>query len=169
MKTYIQFKDDVSFAYVNTESEISNGVIVDGSVDPKNLMFKRYINNEWVDAEKIKFVKSYDQNSVITETVETYFSSEVEGEVVPQNVGPGWKKENNEWINWNQLEKDRIEQERIDALVQEQLNQQIINSKPYPSWVYINNSWEPPVKYPEDENSYIWDEDSLSWVIWSPS
>lgn len=37
--------------------------------------------------------------------------------------------------------------------------------QPYPSWVLNAEtaSWEAPVDYPEDGNSYIWDESSTSW------
>jgi hypothetical protein len=38
--------------------------------------------------------------------------------------------------------------------------------KPYNSWILNEDSalWEPPVAYPEDGNSYSWDEDTVSWV-----
>jgi hypothetical protein len=39
--------------------------------------------------------------------------------------------------------------------------------KPYDSWV-INTStysWEAPIQYPDDEQSYRWDESSQSWVF----
>ena len=36
----------------------------------------------------------------------------------------------------------------------------------FPSWVLDPNTatWEAPVPYPTDGPTYIWDEDSLSWV-----
>lgn len=37
--------------------------------------------------------------------------------------------------------------------------------QPYPSWTWQNPRWVPPIPYPEDnENEYVWDEETLSWV-----
>jgi hypothetical protein len=36
--------------------------------------------------------------------------------------------------------------------------------QPYPSWVWNGEGWEAPVEYPDDGESYIWDEESQSWV-----
>ena len=37
--------------------------------------------------------------------------------------------------------------------------------KPYPSWVgdIATMSWQPPVAYPQDDNSYQWDEETVNW------
>jgi hypothetical protein len=37
----------------------------------------------------------------------------------------------------------------------------------YPSWTLNEETcnWEAPVAYPNDSNSYDWDEDTLSWVL----
>ena len=37
---------------------------------------------------------------------------------------------------------------------------------PFSSWNLDEQSclWEPPVAYPDDNNSYIWDEDKQQWV-----
>lgn len=41
-----------------------------------------------------------------------------------------------------------------------------IPPKPYPSWVLDEQTclWEAPIPYPNDGNSYIWDEPTLSWT-----
>jgi len=41
-----------------------------------------------------------------------------------------------------------------------------IPPKPYPSWVLDEQTclWEAPIPYPNDGNSYIWDEPTLSWI-----
>jgi hypothetical protein len=38
--------------------------------------------------------------------------------------------------------------------------------QPYPSWTLNKNTWlwESPVPYPEDGNSYIWDESTKNWT-----
>lgn len=42
-----------------------------------------------------------------------------------------------------------------------------ISPKPYPSWTLNNETfnWEAPVIYPEDGLEYVWDEESLSWIL----
>lgn len=41
-----------------------------------------------------------------------------------------------------------------------------IPPKPYPSWLLDTQTclWDPPVPYPTDGKTYIWDEGTLSWV-----
>lgn len=37
---------------------------------------------------------------------------------------------------------------------------------PYPSWSLDSNfDWQPPTPMPDDGNNYLWDEDSLTWVL----
>ena len=37
--------------------------------------------------------------------------------------------------------------------------------KPFASWVLDeNHDWQPPVSMPQDDNKYIWDEDTTSWI-----
>jgi hypothetical protein len=40
-----------------------------------------------------------------------------------------------------------------------------IPPKPYTSWALNEDScqWEAPVAYPEDDNNYVWDEESQEW------
>jgi len=38
--------------------------------------------------------------------------------------------------------------------------------QPYPSWVLDSNyDWQAPVPYPNDGQKYVWDEATLSWVL----
>jgi len=41
-----------------------------------------------------------------------------------------------------------------------------IPPRPYPSWILNDDSclWESPVPYPDDDNIYTWNEDTISWV-----
>jgi hypothetical protein len=42
-----------------------------------------------------------------------------------------------------------------------------IPPKPFNSWLLNEETcqWESPVSYPEDNKYYLWDEESLSWII----
>jgi len=37
--------------------------------------------------------------------------------------------------------------------------------KPFNSWIMNTNTWlwEPPIPHPSDGNSYLWDDDNLTW------
>lgn len=38
--------------------------------------------------------------------------------------------------------------------------------KPYPSWVLnSSNQWKAPTDMPIDDNFYVWDEDTVSWIV----
>jgi hypothetical protein len=42
-----------------------------------------------------------------------------------------------------------------------------IPPQPFPSWSLDEETclWEPPTPYPQDQNYYVWDENTLSWVL----
>ena len=42
-----------------------------------------------------------------------------------------------------------------------------IAPQPFPSWALneLTAQWTPPTPYPDDGNSYLWDENALSWVV----
>lgn len=44
-------------------------------------------------------------------------------------------------------------------------NDAFIPPQPWPSWILNTQTflWEPPVPYPDDGNSYIWNEKNKSW------
>ena len=39
-----------------------------------------------------------------------------------------------------------------------------ISTQPYPSWVRNGSFWQAPTPKPEDDKTYIWDEETLSWL-----
>ena len=45
-----------------------------------------------------------------------------------------------------------------------------IPPQPFPSWTLSESTflWEPPIPYPEDGNQYLWDEDTLTWIVLEP-
>lgn len=41
---------------------------------------------------------------------------------------------------------------------------------PFASWVKsADYDWEAPVPYPSDGNRYVWDEDSVAWILSEPT
>ena len=57
---------------------------------------------------------------------------------------------------------------------QEWTTTHVSGSKPYPSWIVkdievgddkvLVSEWAAPIDYPNDGNSYIWDEESVNWI-----
>jgi hypothetical protein len=42
-----------------------------------------------------------------------------------------------------------------------------IPPKPFPSWVLNEDSclWEAPVAYPDDDGFYVWNEETVNWIV----
>lgn len=48
----------------------------------------------------------------------------------------------------------------------DEINDVFYAPQPYPSWTLDNNwLWQPPTPYPDNENLYLWNEDTLSWDL----
>ena len=46
------------------------------------------------------------------------------------------------------------------------VNDVFISPSPFASWTLDENfDWQAPTPYPQDENNYLWDEDTTSWVV----
>jgi hypothetical protein len=43
-----------------------------------------------------------------------------------------------------------------------------IQKESYPSWTFDGEVWRPPIPYPDDGNSYIWNERDKSWDLYDP-
>ena len=46
-------------------------------------------------------------------------------------------------------------------------NDVFIAPKPYESWILNEETyqWDPPLEYPNDGNSYLWNENALEWKM----
>jgi hypothetical protein len=49
--------------------------------------------------------------------------------------------------------------------IHDEENKIFYSTQPFPSWSLNQTTglWEPPVVYPTDEKSYMWDETTVSW------
>ena len=43
-------------------------------------------------------------------------------------------------------------------------NNEIRPPKPFDSWIYENQKWNPQIEKPNDDDKWIWDEDLLDWT-----
>ena len=51
----------------------------------------------------------------------------------------------------------------------DETNDVFIVPKPFASWTLDSNfDWQPPVPYPTDGKTYYWEEETLSWILYTP-
>tara|TARA_R110002012_G_scaffold85372_1_gene212937 strand:- start:2499 stop:2882 length:384 start_codon:yes stop_codon:yes gene_type:complete len=52
----------------------------------------------------------------------------------------------------------------------DQIKDAFIPPKPFNSWILNETTchWGPPTAYPNDGNNYIWNEETLNWVLGQP-
>jgi hypothetical protein len=98
MTSWIQLKDGVAFAYVDSSSFVANSIPVEDSVDPNTLMAKKYVDGQWQEAPLIYFVEEMLDNKVLRVN-STVFSSDVTGDIIGSEVKPMWtKNENGDYV-----------------------------------------------------------------------
>jgi len=90
---YVQLKDGVVFAYVESTREIGNSILLPPGVTWENVKEKKYENGTFVDASIIKTVTEIVDNKV-AQTSTTVFTSDAKGDVVSSDVQLGWHKDN---------------------------------------------------------------------------
>jgi hypothetical protein len=141
---YIQLKDGVAFAYVESPFYIENSIALDSDLEWDDVKAKKYQNGQWVEAPLIYFVTQLKDN-VVHQTNSTVFSSDVTGDIVSAECSFGWIK-NEDGSYSPPLAPTPV-----------------LMPQPYPSWVLNNNFiWQPPVPRPE-EGLWYWNEDTQSW------
>jgi hypothetical protein len=66
----------------------------------------------------------------------------------PEGQDWWWKEDTTEWVDYEYYSKP------------------LYSTQPYPSWTWSKETdeWYPPVEKPNDGNSYLWDEDTQSWI-----
>lgn len=97
MKTFIQLKDNVTFAIVNTDGETEGIEVPYGSGE--DYINKKYENGQWSDAPLIVYAEVNNEGRMI-EIHRTYFESEVgNNPVLTSDIGYNFKWLNGEWVN----------------------------------------------------------------------
>jgi hypothetical protein len=89
MANWIQLKDNVAFAYIQSSNFVENSILIEDDINPKDIMGKKNEDGQWVDAELIYFVEESFNNTVLRVN-STVFSSDVTGPICPNNVNPHW-------------------------------------------------------------------------------
>jgi hypothetical protein len=96
MRTFIQLKDSVGWASVNTEGYIEGSIEVDSGTGDFYIK-KRYEDGVWSDANLIRYAEINEGGDII-EIKNTYFSSEVNGPIMNSDTNSNFKWINGEWV-----------------------------------------------------------------------
>ena len=88
---YVQLKDGVVVAYVESTREVGNSILLPPGVTWEDVKEKKYENGNFVEAAVIKTVTEIVNNRV-AQTSTTVFASDAKGDVVTPSVQPGWHK-----------------------------------------------------------------------------
>lgn len=91
MNIWVQLKDGIAFAYVESLDIVENAILLNDSTSWDNVKAKKYDNGEWVEAPYIYFVTQLVDN-VVRQINSTPFSSDVTGDIVTINCRVGWVK-----------------------------------------------------------------------------
>jgi hypothetical protein len=84
MKTFIQLKDGIGFAFIDTPSDTDGIEVTFGTGE--SYIKKQLINDEWVEAPIIKYA-TLSEDGRITEVLSTVFTSIVgNNPVIPEGL-----------------------------------------------------------------------------------
>ena len=97
MRTFIQLKDGIGWASVNTPGEIDGAIEVESGTGDFYIK-KKYEDGVWSTADIIKFADINDDGSII-EIRRTYFSSEVTGPIMLEETKADSKWIDGAWVN----------------------------------------------------------------------
>ena len=68
------------------------------------------------------------------------------------------------WVQCSFNHRIRKEYPSIGFIYDETADE-FVRQQPFPSWTLdSNNNWKAPTAYPQDDDTYYWDEESLSWL-----
>ena len=91
MAHWIQLKDGIAFAHVESEGFVGNSILLEDSETPSEILGKEYVEGQWVTAPLISYIEEMDGDTVMRIGT-TVFSSDVKGEIVSGEVKHLWTK-----------------------------------------------------------------------------
>ena len=89
MSTWVQLKDGVAFASVESPNLVGNSILLDEGTLFDDIKAMKYENDSWSFAPLIHFVTSI-KDGLVTGINSTVFSSDAIGIVCQPEVGIGW-------------------------------------------------------------------------------
>jgi len=94
MSTWIQLKDGVAFASVESPHFVDNSILLEDGMTFADVHPKKYQNGTWVEAPLTYFVTQL-VDGVVCQINSTVYSSDVTGDIVSSDVQVGWVKDEN--------------------------------------------------------------------------
>ena len=91
MSTWIQLKDGVAFASVESNQFVENSILLEEGLAWDDVKAKKYEDGSWVEAPLIYFVTQLIDN-MVHQINSTVFLSDVTGDIVPAECSFGWVK-----------------------------------------------------------------------------
>ena len=91
MNTWVQLKDGVAFASVESPNFVDNSILLEDGVTFQDVHPKKYIDGQWVDAPLTYFVTQL-VDGVVRQINSTVYSSDVTGDIISSDVQVGWVK-----------------------------------------------------------------------------
>lgn len=98
MRTFIQLKDGIGWASVNTPEVIEGSIEVEHGTGDFYIK-KKYEDGVWSQAELIKYASIDEEDGSILEIARTYYPSEVKGPIMTSEVTAESKWINNAWVH----------------------------------------------------------------------
>jgi hypothetical protein len=97
MRTFIQLKDEIGWASINTTGEIEGAIEVESGTGDFYIK-KKYKDGVWLEANIIKFAEINEDGSII-EIHRTYFSSEVNGPIMELDTKNSSRWVDGKWVD----------------------------------------------------------------------
>ena len=91
MNTWVQLKDGIAFASVQSAGFVDGAILLDENVSWEDVRLKKYENGSWVTPEVIYFVTTLVNNE-IRGLNSTVFASDVTGDIVSADTEIFWIK-----------------------------------------------------------------------------
>jgi hypothetical protein len=107
MSTWIQLKDGVAFASVESPYFVDNSILLEDGMTFEDIHPKKYENGTWVEAPLVYFVTQLI-DGVVHQINSTVYSSDVTGDVVSSAVQIGWVKDENGTFNTPITEQETV-------------------------------------------------------------
>lgn len=86
MKYFVHLKDDVVFAWHQSETDVDvpGDNIVEVPSEPESYLTKKYVNGQFLDPQQIKYAKLDSSNTVVG-IEKTFFSSDIKDGIIINN------------------------------------------------------------------------------------
>ena len=111
-------------------------------------------------------VAELDENNIVTRVIVVHNNELLDGETESEAKGVEFCSTLFGHTNWVQTSYNNNMRKQFAGTgsTYDSENDVFILPQPYSSWTLDDNfDWQPPTPMPEDDNLYIWNEETQSW------